>query len=77
MLPGVETMSKGFIVFLIRLYRFFISPLLGACCRFEPSCSCYAEEALRRYGLWLGLQKTVLRLLRCHPLAKGGWDPVK
>lgn len=61
---------------MIRGYQLIVSPLLGPCCRFHPSCSCYTHEAIDRYGVlrggWLGLK----RLLRCHPLSAGGYDPV-
>jgi putative membrane protein insertion efficiency factor len=61
---------------LIRAYRWLISPLLGPACRFEPSCSRYAELAVERHGAcrgaWLGLR----RLARCHPLGGSGFDPV-
>ena len=60
----------------IRGYQLAISPMLGANCRFYPSCSCYAHAAIERYGVlrgsWLGLR----RLLRCHPFTAGGYDPV-
>lgn len=61
---------------LIRLYQRFISPLLGPRCRFSPSCSAYAVEALDRHGLWRGGWLSVWRLLRCHPCTAGGYDPV-
>lgn len=61
---------------LIRLYRAVLSPVLGSNCRFEPSCSRYAEQALLRYGAARGLYLGVRRLLRCHPLSPGGYDPV-
>nr|WP_173399746.1 membrane protein insertion efficiency factor YidD [Candidatus Synechococcus spongiarum] len=61
---------------LIRLYQRFISPLLGPRCRFSPSCSAYAVEALSRHGLWRGGWLSVWRLLRCHPCTAGGYDPV-
>lgn len=61
---------------LIRLYRYCISPLLGPSCRFYPSCSCYAEEALDQHGVARGLYLTTRRLLRCHPWHAGGYDPV-
>ncbi|MDZ7271205.1 MAG: membrane protein insertion efficiency factor YidD [candidate division KSB1 bacterium] len=61
---------------LIRLYRAVLSPVLGSNCRFEPSCSRYAEEALLRYGAARGLYLGLRRLLRCHPLCPGGYDPV-
>ena len=61
---------------LIRGYRLILSPLLGRRCRFEPSCSAYAMEALDTHGALSGLWITVKRLLRCHPFCSGGWDPV-
>jgi uncharacterized protein len=60
----------------IRAYRYIISPMLGPTCRFYPSCSCYAEEALQQHGALRGSYLTVRRLLRCHPLHEGGYDPV-
>ena len=60
----------------IRLYRTAVSPLLGPHCRFAPSCSQYAEEAIRRHGLARGLRFAVVRIARCHPLHPGGFDPV-
>ncbi|MCX7973017.1 MAG: membrane protein insertion efficiency factor YidD [Candidatus Aminicenantes bacterium] len=61
---------------LIRFYQQFISPLLGIRCRFAPSCSDYAYEALRKYGFFKGTGLALIRLLRCHPLHPGGFDPV-
>lgn len=61
---------------LIRLYRIVARPLLGPRCRFAPSCSEYAEEALRSLPAGRALRLTVSRLLRCHPLHPGGVDPV-
>ncbi len=61
---------------LIRVYRLLLSPLLGPCCRFEPSCSVYAMEAIRRFGAARGTGLAVRRLLRCHPFRPGGADPV-
>lgn len=57
-------------------YRLFISPALGASCRFEPSCSAYALQALEQHGAAAGSYLTAARLLRCHPLCAGGHDPV-
>lgn len=61
---------------LVWLYRYGISPLLGASCRFEPSCSAYAQEALRRYGAFKGGWLMLRRIGRCHPWGGSGYDPV-
>ncbi|MBN2170843.1 MAG: membrane protein insertion efficiency factor YidD [Candidatus Krumholzibacteriota bacterium] len=61
---------------LIRAYRKFLSPILPDACRFSPSCSAYAEEALRRHGLLEGTALAVRRVARCHPFHPGGHDPV-
>ena len=61
---------------LLRGYKWAISPLFPPACRYIPTCSEYAEEAIDRYGVLRGGAMTILRLLRCHPLAKGGYDPV-
>ena len=60
----------------IRCYQLIISPLLGKHCRFEPTCSVYALEAMRHYGPWRGLWFSMRRLLRCHPWGKAGFDPI-
>jgi uncharacterized protein len=60
----------------IRCYQVILSPLLGPRCRFYPSCSNYALEALERFGLLKGGYLSLYRILRCHPLSKGGVDPV-
>jgi uncharacterized protein len=59
----------------IRVYQLTLSPLLGPACRFEPSCSRYMVEALRKYGLFKGLAKGLRRVSRCHPWSPGGYDP--
>ena len=64
------------VVALIRLYRLVLSPLLPNACRFYPSCSRYAQEALQIHGLVKGSILTVSRLCRCHPFNPGGCDPV-
>jgi putative membrane protein insertion efficiency factor len=61
---------------LLRGYRYFVSPLLGPTCRFHPSCSRYAEEALERHGLMRGGWLAARRLCRCGPWHPGGYDPV-
>ncbi|MGE4317322.1 MAG: membrane protein insertion efficiency factor YidD [Deferribacterales bacterium] len=65
------------IILMIKLYKIFISPMLGNRCRFYPSCSDYAVEALKKKGLIKGSAMAVWRILRCTPLSKGGYDPVK
>ena len=67
---------RSVLIFLIRGYRYFVSPLLGRHCRFEPSCSAYALEAVQRFGALRGGGLALWRLLRCHPLHPGGYDPV-
>jgi putative membrane protein insertion efficiency factor len=64
------------LVAIIKLYKYFISPLLGSNCRFYPSCSSYSLEALERHGVITGSYITFKRLLKCHPFHKGGIDPV-
>lgn len=61
---------------LVQTYRYLISPWLGRRCRFYPSCSEYAVEALHRHGPWRGSWLTVRRVGRCHPFHPGGFDPV-
>jgi len=64
-------------VFLIRCYRRFISPVLPPSCRFEPTCSAYAIEAIQKKGLLRGSAMALWRILRCNPFSKGGYDPVE
>ena len=64
------------LVMLIRAYRYLVSPLLGPHCRYTPSCSQYALEALQRHGLMRGLWLTLKRVGSCHPWHAGGYDPV-
>ncbi len=64
------------LVLAVRGYRYFLSPLLGPSCRFHPSCSAYAEEALARHGALRGTWLAVRRLCRCGPWNPGGHDPV-
>jgi uncharacterized protein len=67
---------KSLALRLLRFYKRWISPVLPPSCRYVPTCSEYAMEAVERYGAWSGGFMAVWRLLRCHPLAKGGLDPV-
>ena len=64
------------VILLLRGYKRYVSPLLGQNCRFYPSCSEYAMEAIRRHGHLRGSALAVRRLARCHPLNPGGHDPV-
>ena len=61
---------------ILDVYKRFVSPLLPPACRFTPTCSEYAREAVMRYGVWRGLALAVRRLARCHPFHAGGPDPV-
>jgi hypothetical protein len=61
---------------LVRFYRRFLSPLLPAACRFEPTCSQYALDAIEMHGAFKGGWLTLRRLLRCQPFSRGGFDPV-
>ena len=64
------------LVLLLRGYRYAISPWLGSACRFQPSCSVYAIEALQRHGAARGSWLAAKRVARCHPWCDGGYDPV-
>lgn len=64
------------IIALIRLYKMGISPLLSPSCRFTPSCSVYAMNAFEKHGLVRGFYLSAMRLLRCNPFCRGGYDPV-
>lgn len=64
------------LITLVKAYRFFLSPWLGSACRFEPTCSRYALQALEMHGAGVGSYLATSRLLRCHPWCAGGVDPV-
>ena len=68
--------AAGGLVALVRAYQWGLSPFLGANCRFEPSCSAYAVDAIERFGPLRGTGLAVRRLLRCHPWGASGYDPV-
>ena len=63
-------------IWLVGIYRKYISPLKPPCCRFTPTCSAYAIEAYRKRGFFIGTLLTVWRILRCNPFSRGGYDPV-
>ncbi|MCK4632972.1 MAG: membrane protein insertion efficiency factor YidD [candidate division Zixibacteria bacterium] len=65
------------LIFVIYLYRGVLAPLVGGNCRFYPSCSHYAEDALRKHGFFTGCYLAARRLLSCHPWHEGGYDPVE
>lgn len=67
---------KWLLIGLLKVYRIFISPLYGQVCRYHPTCSAYALDAVTEYGSLKGSWLAVRRLARCHPWAAGGYDPV-
>ena len=67
---------RAFLIAAVRAYRFLLSPWLGRQCRFEPTCSAYALEALEHHGAWRGSGLSAWRVARCHPFCAGGHDPV-
>ncbi len=68
---------KRFIIWIIKCYQLFISPLLPAACRYYPTCSEYCSQAVKKYGATKGIYMGLKRIIRCHPFHKGGFDPVK
>jgi len=71
-----EAVAKDVALKVLRAYKVIFSPWLPAACRFVPTCSEYASEAIGRYGFVRGTFRTAARLLRCHPLCRGGFDPL-
>ena len=72
----IRNLTKLGVLILIRSYQLFLSPVLPPACRFYPTCSAYAYEAVEKWGIGRGGWLTLRRLLRCHPLGKQGYDPV-
>ena len=75
-MAAIEKIVQACFISLIRVYRYAFSALLGPCCRFEPSCSTYAMEAIKIHGCLKGSYYALRRLLRCHPWHPGGMDPI-
>lgn len=67
---------RSFFIGFIKLYQWLISPLLGPSCRFHPTCSHYAIEAIEKHGVFKGVYLSVRRLIKCQPFHEGGLDPV-
>ncbi len=72
----IRSIPKRIMLGMIRFYRRFISPMFPPCCRFTPTCSAYALEAVQKYGALRGGYLAVRRILRCNPFHHGGYDPV-
>jgi hypothetical protein len=72
----MNQIAKTFVLYLLQGYKWAVSPMLGPACRYVPTCSEYAMEAVERYGAGRGSLLALWRVLRCHPLARGGYDPV-
>ena len=75
-LEWLVRLPQWLLIGLVRAYRFFLKPWLGNACRFEPTCSAYALQALQQHGAVVGGSLAAGRLLRCHPWCDGGCDPV-
>jgi len=73
---GVSAAAGRALILAVRLYQVLFSPLLGGRCRYVPTCSEYFIEAVRQRGVIVGALKGLWRILRCHPWARGGYDPV-
>ena len=72
----IRSIPKRIMLGMIRFYRRFIGPMFPPCCRFTPTCSAYALEAIQKYGALKGGYLAVRRILRCNPFHPGGYDPV-
>ena len=71
-----SSFMKKIVLVLLRLYQLAISPFLGHCCRFFPTCSEYAKDAVTKHGVLKGLYLAMIRISKCHPFHRGGSDPV-
>ncbi|MDA1312423.1 MAG: membrane protein insertion efficiency factor YidD [Acidobacteria bacterium] len=71
-----RSLARQVVIFCLLFYKTTLSPVMPSCCKFYPSCSMYAKEAVEKYGVRRGLMLTARRLLRCRPFSPGGFDPV-
>ncbi|MDP6810593.1 MAG: membrane protein insertion efficiency factor YidD [Kiritimatiellia bacterium] len=69
-------MIQSLVLLILRTYKVVISPWLGDCCRFHPSCSSYCSDAVKRFGVVRGIWLGFIRICKCHPFHPGGMDPV-
>lgn len=72
---GTRAAAAAAMIAAVRLYQWTLSPFLGRFCRFQPTCSQYFIEAVRKYGPWRGAAKGLWRIMRCHPFGGSGYDP--
>lgn len=72
----INLMLRKIVCLPIKIYQYLISPLITPCCRYYPSCSQYADSAIKEYGIAKGFWMAFKRLVRCHPWSRGGYDPV-
>ena len=77
MLGVVDALFRALFVYLVKGYRLLLSPVFGRQCRFSPTCSQYALDALKSKTFFIGLKLILIRISKCHPLNDGGYDPVK
>jgi len=73
----IKELLTNLVIGLIKTYKYLISPLLGNNCRYLPTCSDYTKESIIKFGLIIGIWLGLKRIIRCHPWAKGGYDPIK
>lgn len=72
----ITGLVRPFFLFILWIYQYFLSPLQGPCCRFTPSCTSYARDALQTYSLFYAFYLIFKRICRCHPWCQGGFDPL-
>ncbi|MBN2292749.1 MAG: membrane protein insertion efficiency factor YidD [Pirellulales bacterium] len=72
---GFQKFFAGILIGLVRLYKTWISPMIGPHCRFEPTCSDYFIESVKKRGILVGSLRGIWRICRCHPWSRGGYDP--